>query len=114
LFIDEKESLKYWLERELLNRAIYSGYVNVDDYQKKIHDIQLEIFNKEKNLRKSKASKDDYYEFAVWASESEQSLIDSYQDVIENVRNGSIKMKGLWKKKTKKLLLNQTTFNIKK
>ncbi|HKM30094.1 MAG TPA: hypothetical protein VJZ51_05015, partial [Bacilli bacterium] len=103
LFKTEKDSLAYWLRYEYLLRAIYSGYVDEEQYLAKRNSIQKTIIEQEKVLRANNAAPQEFFNLAIRAASLEENMLNKYQDIISSIKNGELKPKGLWLKKTEKL-----------
>lgn len=99
VFTDEKLSYEYWLKREKVNRAIYSGLIDANLHRTQIIKLENEFIINEAKLNKSS---NEYKEFCIKASEAEQRLIDSYDEII----NSTIQLNKYWTKKSSKLGFN--------
>lgn len=106
VFLDEKESLQYWLKREYLNRAIFAGATDSDSHIEHVRDMEEDFISSYEALLSSGAGIKQFAEFSKKCAEKEEAFINGYSEIIEDVKNHSIKLPGLWAKKTKKLGVN--------
>lgn len=108
VFLNDKDSLEYWLKREYLNRAIFAGLIDADIHTAKAKELEEEFISSYESLLKSGASMKQFVEFSKQCSEKEEAFINTYSEIIENVKNQKIQFHGLWEKKTKKLIAKQS------
>ena len=89
---DEKQALNFWINRELVNRHILSGNINLNDY-----------------LQKAKSLEEEFMKMALNAKNEEELETVSKQCFEKENKNKKIKIKGspyfkhYWNKKTKEL-----------
>ncbi|HRU84466.1 MAG TPA: hypothetical protein P5058_03740 [Eubacteriales bacterium] len=102
LFTNEKQSLGYWLEREYINRALFSGYIDRAKFMEKARALENSFIAEESSIRKSGGDKRALHDLAEKASLLEQALIDSYYEIGDKIKSGA-ELCGVWAKKTEKL-----------
>lgn len=103
VFLDEKKSFAYWSRREYLNRAVFSGYVDATELRKKAYALEDEFVAEYQKAVSENADLDTLKTIYGKCSEKEEALIAEYDDIIEKVKYGELKLKGQWKKRTEKL-----------
>jgi len=107
VFFKAEDSVKYWLKREYLLRAIFSGYVDEKNYKQKAHALQKEIVDGLSGINTADggifASGDDYLAYCRSSSEKEDAFISEYNDLIEEMRLGKKPYKYIFKKYGKSL-----------
>lgn len=99
LFALEKESLAYWLDREYLHRAIFSGLVDEKAYKAKIVDLQNRLIELEVRLRDENRPMKEFLDLSKYACDCEAKIISSYSNIIETVKDGEVKLVGNWNKR---------------
>ncbi len=104
VFLDEKDSLNYWLKREYLNRAIFAGLTNADSHIKQVKEIEEDFISGYESLLKKGATVEQFADFSKKCSEKEETFINSYSKIIEAVKNRTVQLPGMWGKKTKRLI----------
>lgn len=107
VFGESEASLNYWLDREWLQRAIYAGLVDEEEYRRGL--IELEENFLEEAKRFEDASKPDYLEFVRRASKKEKEFIERYRREIELLKNDIDALPRLWRKLTGRLGKNLFT-----
>ncbi|NLB81626.1 MAG: hypothetical protein GX800_08475 [Clostridiaceae bacterium] len=103
VFADEKDSFDYWSKREYLNRAIFSDYIDVNDYRRKAYAMEDEFIKEFDKLEESNSTRAILTAICEECSNKEQEFVDSYKDIIEGVKYNQLKLKGKWHKRTKLL-----------
>ena len=114
VFTDPQESLKYWLDREYLVRAIYANLIDLKTYRDQIIKLQNKFIEEEEKLIKRNASKEDFLAFSLKCSQEEHALVDSYQEQIALVKEEKDKLPKIWKKLTETLGINVFETDLKK
>lgn len=103
VFLEQVDSFEYWNTRENLNRAIFSGYIDVKLYRQKLHKLQDEFIEKYQNAVSENADSDTLNQISLECSKKEEAFINEYKDIIDKVKDGSLKLKGIWKRLSKKV-----------
>ncbi|MBU1145806.1 MAG: peptidase U34 [Firmicutes bacterium] len=103
VFTSKEKSLAYWLEREYLVRAIFSKIIDEDTYKQQLNALQLQFVKEENTLFKSTPTKSELKEFAKKCSIEEQSFVNQYLDVINQVKENPDFLKKPWNKLTHSL-----------
>jgi|GEM_PF-3337703 hypothetical protein len=95
--------MDYWLKREYLNRAIFGGIIDADEHTQKAREIEDGFISGYEKLLESGADIEKFAKYSKACAEKEEEFINSYSDIIEKMKNQTIKLKGLWGEKTKRL-----------
>ncbi|HKL94747.1 MAG TPA: hypothetical protein VJZ69_05640 [Clostridia bacterium] len=103
VFVNEEDSLKYWLKREYLNRAIFCGFVHADDFRKEANALEDDFIKKYEDAINNNATTEQMRALCEECSRRENEFIDSYKDIIEGVKSGKVELKGQWKTRTERL-----------
>ena len=107
VFFKAEDSVKYWLKREYLLRAIFSGYVDEKSYKEKARATQKEIiegFSGVNSLGEGIfASGEQYYAYCAGSSDKEESFIREYDKIIEDMKSGKLTYRHIFKKYSKTL-----------
>jgi hypothetical protein len=114
VFTDKEESLKYWLKREWLVRAIYGGFVDETDYLKKRDALQSRFIDGELKLRRRNPQPDELHAFSMQCSQEEQAMVYSYENVINDIQNHVDDLPGRWTKCSKSLGRNVFETDLRK
>jgi len=114
VFVSEDDSLKYWIDREYLVRAIYAGLIDKEAYTKKLSALQKQFIEGDQRLVGSKPTKNDLKEFAMKCNIYEQEFVDQYRDIIDKVKNKEAKLLPMWSRKTATLGKNVFERNLRK
>ncbi|MGD9605053.1 MAG: hypothetical protein AB7V00_02715 [Bacilli bacterium] len=99
VFVDKESSYQYWLERELLARAIFGRLIAKDQYLQKAHDIQEQFIKEEEALFAKEPTKDQLVAFASKCSNIEQAFVDSFKKEIDIIKQDYRYLPKLWQKK---------------
>lgn len=100
VFYEENDSLEYWKKREYLNRAIFSGYINVEIHRDRIKKLEDEFIEGYERLLKENNPINELEEFVKKCAQKEEELISTYDSIINGVISGDKKLIGQWKKRT--------------
>jgi len=111
---DKQESLAYWLKREYLYRAIFSGLVNEIEYTKGAKTLQTLFLTGERELRTGGASQKELFDFCKHCMEEEHNYIAKYNDIIERVARKTIRLDQPWQRLSSYLGVNPFGETIKK
>jgi hypothetical protein len=106
LFTDEKESFAYWLTREWVNRAIYSGLIDEKDFKTKegvLQDRFLEAFYSWLNVDRSE---DGYASLCDRCAEEDERFYASYTEKVDVLKQNDALLPRYWQFKTTKLGTN--------
>jgi hypothetical protein len=100
-FTDAKKSYNYWLTREKVLRAIYSGKINLEEYRGKAQSLEKDFVNGYGALDKKDASALDA--FCKTCAKREGEFIASYAKEGEEALKAE-DVPSSWKKRNAKLL----------
>lgn len=114
VFSNEGESLKYWMDREYLVRAIYSGLIDEVEYKNNLNALQKQFIEGDQKLISSKPTKNDLKEYAMKCHLYEQEFVNKYRDVIDKVKNNELNLSSTWARKTKNLGKNVYNKDLRK
>ncbi|MDD3999748.1 MAG: hypothetical protein PHX62_02485, partial [Bacilli bacterium] len=95
VFVDKKESLKYWLDREYLVRAIYSGLINEGEYQEKIDSLEKIFLEKAESMKNK--NKKEMVDFVTQCANKEKELIEEYRKEIDLVKKNPQSLPKIWR-----------------
>lgn len=100
VFTDCFQSLTYWLDREWLHRAIYSNLIDIESYLSRRNELQASFIEKEAYYRQSPINSNQLATFTRECHEKEQALIETYRDLIEQIRHTPSLLKSPWNKRS--------------
>ena len=103
VFTDKQASLDYWLTREYLIRAIFSGLIDENKYRHQVEDLQIKFIDGDRKLFESMPNIADLEHFALDCCMQEQALINQYLDIINLVKNNPSILTKKWAKMTRNL-----------
>ncbi|HOP57447.1 MAG TPA: hypothetical protein PLP02_03495 [Bacillota bacterium] len=107
VFKSEKESLDFWLEREYLSRAVFSGLVIERDYKIQTNAIEEKLIQMAAGLGDD-LSFEEIGAFNNYVLEMEAGFVKEYANIIHKVQSDPSVLTGRWKKKT--LTLGKNVF----
>lgn len=103
VFEKEEDSLKYWLDREYLNRAVYGGHIDQNELRTKLNQLEGDFLKKYYDALDKNASDDELKKICQNCSLEEQKLVASYSSAIEGVKSGKLALPKLWAAKMQSL-----------
>jgi dipeptidase len=105
-FADEKAAFAYWLTREWVNRAVYSGLIDEKDFKAKegaLQDRFLEAFYSWLNVDRSE---DGYFSLCDRCAEEDERFYASFSDKVDVLKQNDALLPRYWQFKTAKLGTN--------
>ena len=91
VFSSDFDSCNYWLKREYLSRAIFSGYIDVEVFQKNANILENEFITEINNAINENVNEVELSKICKNCSDREEEFINSYNDIIEKVKNRTLK-----------------------
>ncbi len=113
VFAKEEDSLKYWLDREYLNRAVYGGIVDANELREKTRSLEASFVERYYDALDKDMPDAELKKLCAQCSKEEAKLVESYREQIERVKSGAAPLPKLWVKKTAKLGKNVFARDLK-
>lgn len=110
---DINESLDYYYNRMYLSRLVLSGVIDYNDFKAEIDSLNEEISEQSFYIQMNNADEIARIEFANKYCKKEEDLINKYIDLINDLKDGKLKLKGMWGKLTNNLSKNPFSHDLK-
>ena len=105
VFTDAKTSLRYWLKREYLVRAVYAGAIDAARLRTALRSLETQFIEEEAELFTADPDEEALMAFSLECHRQEEELINSFR-AEEALRAASKQLPGLWRRYTARLGLS--------